>query len=103
MSFKERALSDLLDVGAVRVHLVEIAHDMAVAHAVFRLARGREDDFSRGEISGVDIGGAGYEGELAESWNRGDLFFGRLGEKGQRGTFEVEVKIEFGDMVVVEL
>ena len=103
MSFKERALSNLLDVGTVRVHLVEIAHDMAVAHAVFRLARGGEDDFPRGEISGVYIGRSVYEGELSESRNSGDLFVGRLGKKRQGGSVEVEIELKFGNVVVVEL
>ena len=43
---EQRALTDLVDVGAVGLHAEQVAHDVAVAHAVLRLAR-------RGERDGV--------------------------------------------------
>ena len=41
---EERRSADLVDVRAVGLHLEEVAHDVAVAHAVLRLTRGGEND-----------------------------------------------------------
>ena len=101
MSFKERAFADLLDVGAVRVHLVEVAHDVAVAHAVFRLAGRGEDDFARRKIDGVDIAGALDEGELAVSVDLLQVVDGHVGAEDDRRT--VVIERDFGDMIVVVL
>ena len=38
MAFCKRADSDLIDPATVRVHCVEIVHDVLVAHAIFLLA-----------------------------------------------------------------
>ena len=62
----ERAAPDLVDVRAVAVHPKDIAHDVAVAHAVLRLAGRREGDAAVGQIERVDVGDAGAEGELPE-------------------------------------
>ena len=39
MPLEKRTLSNLVNIGAVLLHSVEIPHDMPVAHAVFGLAR----------------------------------------------------------------
>ena len=64
MSFKERAVTNLNHVGTVCVHRVQVAHDMAVAHAVFRLARGRENNLAVGQIVRVNIRQVLAEGNL---------------------------------------
>ena len=40
VSLEERGDANLVDVRAVRLHAVEVAHDVAVAHAVLGVARG---------------------------------------------------------------
>ena len=64
MAFEEGVLADLVDVGAVGLHAVEVGHDVSVAHAELGLAGGREDDTVVGEVQGIDVGDAASEGEL---------------------------------------
>ena len=66
VSLEERGDADLVDVRAVRLHAVEVAHDVAVAHAVLRVARGREHDVAVRQERGVDVAHALRARELAE-------------------------------------
>ena len=63
----QRAVADLLDVGAVGVHREQVAHDVPVAHAVLRLAGRGEQDPAVGQVDRVDVGQAGAEGELRQA------------------------------------
>ena len=39
VALKERAFGNLMDIGSVTVHLEQVAHDVAIAAAILRLAR----------------------------------------------------------------
>ena len=55
VAFEERALADLVDVGAVGLHAKEVGHDVPVAHAILRLAgRGKHDAAVR-QIQRIEI------------------------------------------------
>ena len=67
MSLKERRDADLVDVRAVRLHAVEVAHDVAVAHAVLRVARGREHDAAVRQECRIDVAHALRARELLQA------------------------------------
>ena len=67
VSLEERGDADLVDVRAVRLHAVEVAHDVAVAHAVLRVARGREHDVAIRQEDGIDVAHALRTRELPEA------------------------------------
>ena len=52
---EERALADLVNVGAIRIHTKKVRHDMPIAHAVLRLPRRRKNDPAIRKIDRVDI------------------------------------------------
>ena len=66
VAFEERALADLVDVGAVGLHAEEVGHDVPVAHAVLRLARGGEHDRAVRQVKRIEIIHVPRERELAE-------------------------------------
>ena len=51
----EGAFADLVDVCPIRLHAVQVPHDVDVTHAVFGLARGGEEDVVIGQVKGVDV------------------------------------------------
>jgi hypothetical protein len=53
--FKQSAAADLMDVGALAFHPEQVAHDVAVAQAILRLAGGGEDDASVWQIDQIDV------------------------------------------------
>ena len=55
MTFEQRAVPDLLDVGPVGVHREQVAHDVPVAHAVLRLARRTEHDPIVRQVDRIDV------------------------------------------------
>ena len=55
MPFHQGALADLVNVRAVGLHAIQIPHDVDVAHAVLRLARGGKEDVAVGEVKRVDV------------------------------------------------
>jgi hypothetical protein len=67
VSLEERGLADLVDVGAVAAHPEEVAHDVAVAPAVLRLARGGEDDVAARDVDRVDVEDALLRGQLLQA------------------------------------
>ena len=67
MSLVQRAMTDLLDVGSVGIHGVQVAHDMPVAHAVLRLTRGGEADPAVGQVDWVDVGKPLSERQLSQA------------------------------------
>ena len=62
----QRAVADLLHVGAVGLHREQVAHDVPVAHAVLGLAGRREQDAAVGQVDRVDVGQAGSERDLPQ-------------------------------------
>jgi len=67
VAFVQRAVTDLLHVGTVGFDRKQVAHDVPVAHAVFGLARGGEEDLAAGQIDGVDVAHAGAERQLHQA------------------------------------
>ena len=63
----QRAVADLLDVGPVRLHHEQVAHDVPVAHAELGLPRGSEQDPPVGKVDRVDVGDAAVERELLQA------------------------------------
>jgi hypothetical protein len=62
----ECALADLMDVGAVGVHAKEVAHYVAVAHAILRLARRGENNAVIGQIQRIEVRYAECTGKLPQ-------------------------------------
>ena len=62
---EQRALGDLVDVGAVRIHTEQVGSDILAAHVVLRLPRGREHDAVVGQVDGVKIAHVRGERQLA--------------------------------------
>ena len=63
---EQRALPDLVDVGAVRRHAEQVRHDVAVAHAVLRLPTGGKNDRVIGEVQRVNVRNSGRRRKLAQ-------------------------------------
>jgi hypothetical protein len=58
--------SQLDDVGAIRIHPVEVGHDVPVAHAVFGLPGRTENDLVIREIERINIGHSRGKGKLLQ-------------------------------------
>ena len=55
VAFVQRVVADLLQVRAVGIHGVQVAHDVAIAHAILRLTGGGETDAAVGQIDRIDV------------------------------------------------
>ena len=67
VALEQRALADLMNVGPVRFHAKQVGHDMPVAHAILRLARGRKGDCAVRQIQRINVRHAPGKGQLAQA------------------------------------